>query len=159
MEQLNPHISDKDLKLFHANKLSAEEIEALLSHTARCTFCADRLAGSFEDAGLYKAPKNFKEAVLAKAEAQPHMPALTSFSRRQQWFFYSAKICAATGLALLTLFALPNMNFEEATAPPAFSKQNPSFTEKLNTSLNTAAASVNEQMNLFITYNPIKEEH
>lgn len=111
MEQLKLHISEEDLRLFHQNRLSDEEVDTLLAHTAHCTFCADRLAKSFEDAGLYRAPDNFKEAVLTKVEELPQTPALPSLSRRKQWFFYSGKICAAMGLALLMLFALPGEFF------------------------------------------------
>lgn len=165
MEQLKLHISDEDFRLFHENRLSDEETDALLTHTAHCTFCADRLAKSFEDAGLYRAPDNFKEAVLTKTEKLSQTPALPVFSKRQQWFFYSAKICAAMGLALFVLFSLPNMSFTESTLSASdetadtFTVPEPSFTERLNTSLNSAAASVNEQMNTFLYYNPLEEEH
>lgn len=160
MNHLKLHVSEEDIQGFHKNTLSPAESDALLTHTAHCSFCADRLAKSFEEQSFYRAPANLKEEILAKTQGLSMEPALSSFSKRLQWLFYSAKICAAMGLALFLLFSLPQADF--AASPhktaPDLAAEEPSFTEKLNQSLNQAAANINNQMNLFTSYYPIEED-
>lgn len=162
MEQLKLHISEEDFRRFQENKLSEKEMEDLLSHVAFCTFCAGRLAERFEAAGLYRAPKNFKETVLAKAENLPAAPSLPAFSKRQQLFFYSARICVAMGIALFVLFALPehmpSLKPEISLDAALPAREEPSLTERLNQILDSAATHVNEKMSELLSYHPLKEE-
>lgn len=157
MEQLKTHISDESFRAFQENRLSASELKEILEHTSHCTFCADRLAKSFEEASLYRAPKNFKEAILTKTEPPVQAPKFPGLTMRQQLFFYSTKICVAMGIVLFILFTLPvNENFNKPVLPE---RQKPSVTEQLNNSLNQAAYSINEKMNEFLSYYFIKEEY
>lgn len=162
MEQLKLHISEEDFHRFQENKLSVKELENLLSHAASCTFCAGRLAESFEKSGLYRAPNNFSEAVLSKTKTMAPAPLLPVFSRKQQFCFYSAKICAAMAIALAVLFTLPDpvpsMKPAISWDVPLPARTEPSLAEKISDALNSAASNVNETMNAFISYHPLKEE-
>ncbi|MFW5632503.1 MAG: hypothetical protein ACOCMZ_05130 [Acetivibrio ethanolgignens] len=52
MDTLKLHISEEEIKKFHASQLSSEDLIQLLSHTSHCTWCADRLARETDEAGL-----------------------------------------------------------------------------------------------------------
>lgn len=155
MQELKTHISEEEIKKFHTHELSLEEFRQVLEHTSDCTFCAKRLADSIEAARPYRAPANFKEAVLQRVNAGSKEPQLSFAARKKQYLFYSTKVCAAAALALLFLFSLPA---QEPTAASREQLLKPALTEQLNTVLNSTASSLNEKINYFFLNQPLKEE-
>lgn len=161
MDTLKLHISEEEIQKFHTGQLSSEELIQLLSHTSHCTWCADRLAAEMEETSLYRAPKNFKEAILQKTESFSMDSTLSFKARKRQWIFYSTKICAAALIALLLLFSLPAQDFSAEMPPIEINYQEAlplNFTEKINNTLNSTASNLNQKMNQIFLKQPIKEE-
>lgn len=139
----NKHITQEILYQYHHNQLSSTDTITFLDHVSQCTYCADKLAASFEQEMLIAAPRNLKERVLIEAERTKSAPA------KKQFFFYSLRVCTAMCGALFLLFT----SFTSSALPDLETQTNSvssSFFEEVDSSLNNITQQINEKMNSFV---------
>lgn len=156
MNNLNLHVTKEQLEQFHTNQLSLEETTDLMQHISQCTYCADRLAESFESHTIH-APANLKEEILIKAEKKIQLNTpLQKISAQKQFFLYSTKVCAAMCGALVLLFTSSfqsTQNIEMKSKVPLPIEQEQTYSPKesilssINSSLNQFTVTMNGHIN------------
>lgn len=108
------HITDADMKRFYSHTLSSQEEMQLLSHMAKCDFCAARMASFFPERELLSPPPDLSGDILETAKKLP-----TRRERQREFYRYSTKVVLAMGMAL-SLFVFFNLsgNIPSLTGSP-----------------------------------------
>lgn len=101
------HITDTEIRRFHAHTLSSEEEMLLFDHTAKCDFCAGRLFSALPERELLTPPPDLGRDILETAKKIPFRK-----QKQREFFRYSTKVVLAMGMALslLLVFSLPGNN-------------------------------------------------
>lgn len=93
------HINEEMMAKFLSGQATQEEEIEILTHASSCEFCSERLALFTQERQPIAMPRNLKESILTGTER------IILRSPRKQIWFYSVKVCAAMGAALVILFA------------------------------------------------------
>lgn len=112
MEQKCPkrHLTREDFRKWDLEELTAEEMDAFLSHTACCDTCAGRWSAYLmEESDALETPPAY---LAEEIEQQSHRPDLQisrkifQTSRQLQLLTYSLKITTAVVFSILMLFSI-----------------------------------------------------
>lgn len=95
----NHHIDQEIMGKFLNGQATREEKIEILTHASSCEFCSERLMLLSEKKEPIAMPRNLKESILTGTER------VIPKSPKKQFWFYSMKVCAAMGAALIILFA------------------------------------------------------
>ncbi len=95
------HINEEMIEKLLTGCATNEEKIRILTHASSCECCSERLLLLNEKENPMAMPQNLKESILTGTQRTiPKSP-------KKQFWFYSAKVCAAVCAALVVLFVVP----------------------------------------------------
>ncbi|MBU5479161.1 hypothetical protein KQI69_08090 [Eubacterium sp. MSJ-13] len=91
------HITDEQIKRYYMHDLRQDEEISMLTHIAKCEYCAGRFASGIPETEMIKLPRGVTAGILEKAEKIP-----TRRDRKKEYYGYCTRValgmCMALGL-------------------------------------------------------------
>lgn len=98
------HITDEQIKRYYMHGLKQDEEISMLTHIAKCEYCAGRFASGIPESEMIKLPRGVTAGILKKAEKIP-----TKRDRRREYYGYCTRValgmCMALGLLVTINFS------------------------------------------------------
>lgn len=98
------HVTDEQIKKYYTHDLSQSDEIDMLTHIAKCEYCAGRFAAGLPETQMIRLPRGVTAGILEKAEKIP-----TSRERRREYYGYCTRVaigmCMALGLLVTVNFS------------------------------------------------------
>ena len=98
------HITDEQIKKYYVHDMEQYEEINMLTHIAKCEYCAGRFAAGIPETEMIKLPRGITAEILEKAEKIP-----TWHDRRKEYYGYCTRValgmCMALGLLVTVNFS------------------------------------------------------
>lgn len=98
------HITDEQIKKYYMHDMEQYEEINMLTHIAKCEYCAGRFATGIPETEMIKLPRGVTAGILEKAEKIP-----TGHDRRKENYGYCTRValgmCMALGILVTVSFS------------------------------------------------------
>ena len=98
------HITDEQIKKYYMHDMEQYEEINMLTHIAKCEYCAGRFATGIPETEMIKLPRGVTAEILEKAEKIP-----TGHDRRKEYYGYCTRValgmCMALGILVTVDFS------------------------------------------------------